>query len=154
MGSGKTTIGRALASAKGFPFMDLDEAVVARTGRTVGELFAESGEEGFRAEESACLKEILGRFKDRDLVLALGGGTVLKAENRSLLKAFCTTVYLKVPKEILAARLEKSGVDRPLLNLSSADALLKERLPLYESVADITVSAGELSPEETAGFLL
>ncbi|HEX6237963.1 MAG TPA: bifunctional shikimate kinase/3-dehydroquinate synthase [Acidimicrobiales bacterium] len=138
-GTGKTTVGRRLAKELARPFADLDEQIELTTGRTVAQLFAERGEDGFRRTETAVLRRLLGAVPP--LVLAAGGGVVTRPENRELLgDPGVTVVWLRAPAAFLAERTDPSH--RPLLAGDAAAALerlLTERTPLYEAVADRAV---------------
>ncbi|NNF52849.1 MAG: bifunctional shikimate kinase/3-dehydroquinate synthase [Acidimicrobiales bacterium] len=136
MGSGKSTVGRALAVRTGVPFLDLDQVIVQRAGLTIPELFAAEGEDGFRVRETAALKDAL--FQDGPTVVATGGGVVTTESNRDALRrGNATVVYLEASPMELSARLGKDP-DRPLLGddpLGSLTELLEERADLYEAVA-------------------
>lgn len=155
-GSGKSTVGAALARALGRPFLDLDRALEDRAGRTLRELFADPGEEAFRALEAEVLREAL-RLLPR-AVLATGGGVVLRPENREALRA-ASVVWLHARPEVLAARVAadpRSLQDRPALGpggpLAEARRLLGEREPLYREVAQLVVDA-EGSVEEVVAAI-
>ena len=116
MGAGKTSVGQALARKLGWSFRDLDRIIEAREQKTVAEIFAELGEAGFRAAESAALTELLQEGgSPKDLVVALGGGTFAQAANRdALLKANAMTVLLEAPLEELQRRCANDSTVRPL----------------------------------------
>lgn len=114
-GAGKTTLGRQLAAHFNRPFLDLDAAIEAHTGRSVREIFAEDGEARFRALEAAVLREALAHTGP-PLVLATGGGTPCFHDNMTLLNHAGPTLWLDVPVAVLAARLPPAEVvKRPLL---------------------------------------
>jgi shikimate kinase len=140
MGSGKTTVGRALARALGREFVDLDRAVVKLAGRRIPDIFAESGEDHFRDLEHQTLLDAL-RGRPRNVV-ACGGGVVVRPENRALLREV-STVFLREDTRVLYDRTRGAG--RPLRAASREDFERRyaERLPLYREVADIEVEVGE-----------
>ena len=145
-GAGKTTIGRILAQKCGKKFVDIDEELVARTGKPVSAIFAASGEECFRDLESAAVREAAALS---GAVIATGGGTVLRAENVRRLKQNGRLVFLDRP---LAALVPSP--DRPLGDTAEKVARLSaERAPLYAAAADLTVPVAG-PPEETAEAVL
>jgi 3-dehydroquinate synthase len=145
MGSGKTTVGRVLARQLGKKFVDSDEEIQRRTGVTIPHIFDVEGEEGFRQRESAVLEDLSER---NDLVLATGGGAILSAHNRAVLKASGTVVYLKSSVHDLWQRT-RHDTNRPLLQTADPRAKLQElfeqRDPLYAEIADIVMHTGKQS---------
>ena len=130
-GTGKTTLGRQLAAHFNRPFLDLDQAIEARTGRGVREIFAEEGEAGFRTLEAATLRLTLAAgVASPPLVLATGGGTPCFHDNMTLLNQAGITLWLDVPVAELAARLAPEEVTkRPLMAAAGgAEAWLRETL--------------------------
>ena len=128
-GAGKTTLGRQLAAHFNRPFLDLDHAIEARTGRGVREIFAEEGEAGFRAIEATTLRAVLAAGGP-PLVLATGGGTPCFHDSMALLNQAGITLWLDVPVAVLAARLAPEEVaKRPLIAAAGgAEAWLRETL--------------------------
>lgn len=122
MGSGKTTVGRQLALALGISFYDLDWYIEMRYRRTVAQIFAEKGEEGFREIERNMLHEA-AEFED--VVLSCGGGTPCFFDNMEYMNAQAETVYLKATPEVLAAHLRMGKVERPLVKGKTGDELLQ-----------------------------
>jgi shikimate kinase len=148
MGAGKTTVGRLLAERWGVPFRDTDDDVERADGRTVADIFVESGEDHFRALERAAVARALS---DHPGVLALGGGAVMSEETRAALGGQ-QVVFLSVGLSDAAARVGL-GAARPLLlgNVrGTMKALLDERTPVYESVAVATVDTDGRTPDEVA----
>ncbi len=144
MGAGKTTIGRQLARRQHKRFVDSDHEIVARTGVEIPVIFEIEGEAGFRRREAAVIDDL---SRETNLVLSTGGGAVLNAETRRLLRSRGTVVYLRVAPRIL---LERTGHDknRPLLQVADPMARLEElfaeRDPFYREVADIVVEGGRV----------
>ncbi|HEY3143203.1 MAG TPA: shikimate kinase [Acidimicrobiales bacterium] len=134
-GAGKTSVGRRLAKEMGRPFADADEQLELSAGATIPQLFRERGEEGFRQLETEVLAELLGR--DCPLVVAAGGGAVIRDENRMLLSRHAMVVWLRGAPAFLAERTDPTH--RPLLvdNPEAAYARLEtERSALYAELAD------------------
>ena len=138
MGSGKTTVGRLLARDTGRDFVDLDEEISRRDGRTIPEIFAAGGEDLFRDLEHAALLDALAR--EEGCVVSCGGGAVLRPENRDALRD-ARTVFLREDIDVLYARTR--GPNRPLRGDSSEGFARRyaERLPLYREVAEVEVLA-------------
>ena len=135
MASGKTTFGRAAAERLGWDFVDLDEMITARYG-TPAEIFACGGEARFRAIESEMLDEVLGA--EDNMVLALGGGTILRKKNLRKIKAKARLIWLDTSFDIILQEIDNA--QRPLVKGRSAEdirALYDERRPLYAAAADI-----------------
>lgn len=146
MGAGKSTVGRLLARAWGVDFRDTDDDVEASTGRTVSDIFVESGEQAFRDLERAAVAAAL---TGHDGVLALGGGAVMDEQTRALLAGH-RVVFLRVGLSEAASRVGL-GVSRPLLlgNVRGRiKQLIDERTPVYESVASHTVDTDGRGPDE------
>ncbi|MGA2835948.1 MAG: shikimate kinase [Acidimicrobiales bacterium] len=154
MGAGKTTIGRELAGRLGWRFLDSDAMVEASTGSTVAELFAQGGEAAFRAEESRVLAEALSGGSPA--VVSAAGGTVLAADNRTLLAGAGTVVWLRADPATLATRVG-TGAGRPLLGgdpAASLTALDSVRRPLYGEVADVIIDVDDLEPSRVVDRIL
>ncbi len=155
MGAGKSTVGAMTAGRLGWRFVDVDDEVAARSGSSVGQLFASRGEQAFRSLESACLAEALDG--DGDTVVAVGGGAVLDAGNRRLLRDKATVAWLRAAPPTLATRVDDDGT-RPLLHgVGGPEAVLTrleaERRPLYEEVAHLAVDVDDLSPAQVVDRL-
>lgn len=150
MGAGKTTVGRVVAQRLGRPFHDSDEAVEARTGRTVAELFAEGGEQAFRAVEAEVLRDLLAA--EEPAVIAAAGGTVLDAGNRAALRDAGTVVWLRAEPVLLAERV-RTGDHRPLVAEDPDGVvarLAEERSSLYQQTAHVVVDVDRLEAGEVA----
>jgi len=148
MGAGKTTVAGLLATAYGVTARDTDHDVESTSGRTVSDIFVESGETHFRDLERAAVAEALATH---DGVLALGGGAILDPATRELLAGH-RVVFLRVGLSEAVKRVGL-GVGRPLLlgNVRARiKALLDERTPLYESVAAHVVDTDQTTPEDVA----
>ena len=139
MGSGKSTIGKALAKFLRQEFIDSDKEIEARSGASIPLIFEVEGEAGFRAREKAVIAELTQR---RDIVLATGGGAVLDPANRRCLRAYGMVIYLQTSVEEQLARIGEDS-NRPLLQTADPrgklEALLAVRDPLYREVADLII---------------
>jgi shikimate kinase len=142
MAAGKSSIGRRLARHYGLAFVDLDAEIVQRTGASVTLIFEHEGEAGFRRREAETLAEVSARI---GLVLATGGGSVLAADNRRLLRERGFVVWLRASVDQQLARTANDR-SRPLLatpdRRGRLEALAREREPLYAEVADLAVDGG------------
>ena len=150
MGSGKTTIGRALAGSLGWPLLDIDELIVAREGRPIPEVFRLRGEPYFRQVEG----EILFTFGERrPAVVALGGGTFCRPENQAYIRRHGVSVWLQCSLEEILRRLPDDG-SRPLFRDPAQVAeLLAARTPYYE-VADGRVNVTGRRVDAIVGDIL
>ena len=135
MGAGKTTVGKALSKELGIPFYDLDWYIESRMRKTVSQIFAEKGEEGFRKIEYNLLHEV-AEFED--VIISCGGGTPCFFDNMDYLNQQGDVVYLKATPETLYKHLLMAKVERPLLKDKTPEELiayitehLKEREPFY-----------------------
>ena len=122
MGAGKTTLGKSLSTVMNLPFIDLDNFIESRQHKTVKEIFAEVGEEGFRQIERRALDEVA---QYEDVIISLGGGTPCFFDNMEVINAAGTSVYLKPSEEVLLKRLIKGKHKRPLLADKSDDQILE-----------------------------
>jgi shikimate kinase len=148
MGVGKSTVGLALARRLGWVYLDSDEQVMLRTGRTVPELFAERGEAAFRSEEKRALDDAVA--SDRPAVVSVAGGAVLDPDNRSAIRTGGSVVWLRAEVATLAARVG-AGEGRPLLGDDPAAALARlyeDRRPLYAELADLVVDVDDVTPDQ------
>lgn len=132
MGSGKSKVARELARRLNVLFVDLDEKITQREGRSPAQLIVEDGEPAFRAIESETLRDLL-QTKTAG-VIALGGGAWIEEQNRRLIDEHaCTSVWLDAPFEVCWARIETSSEERPLgKTRSQAQELYGKRRPIYQ----------------------
>ena len=121
MGAGKTTVGKALARELGLPFYDLDWYIEERFRRTIPQIFAEKGEEGFRRIEQHVLHEV-AEFED--LIISSGGGTPCFFDNMEYMNRQAMTVYLKATPETLFQHLKMGKTERPLLKGKTDEELI------------------------------
>lgn len=135
MGAGKTTVGKALSKAMGLQFYDLDWYIESRMRKTVAQIFAERGEEGFRLIERNMLHEV-AEFED--VILSCGGGTPCFFDNMDYMKGQGETIYLKADPEVLYKHLLMGKTERPLLKNKTPEQLidfikeqLEKREPFY-----------------------
>jgi shikimate kinase len=151
-GSGKTSIGQRLASKLWMDFVDTDVLLVERAGRTIREIFAAEGEEGFRRRESQVIAEVAARA---NVVIAAGGGAILKPENVAALKRNAKVIWLKARPEVLFQRIQGDAAttaNRP--NLTAAGGLdevtkvLEARTPLYQAAADVSFEVTYLTIDD------
>ena len=153
MGSGKSTVGRLVADALGCPFLDLDEVIVKKAGRSIPEIFRAEGEPGFRRLEKQALEKTVSKYAENTAVLALGGGTVTVPGAVQLLQEKTLCIYLQADFETLMTRLEGQTEDRPLAGKDMAGRLAA-REPLYQAAAHVTVDTVGLTPEEIADEII
>lgn len=155
MGSGKSTVGRALARRLGRPFVDSDREVEARTGSTVAEIWSDRGEASFRVEERAVLDALLAG--ERATVVAAAGGVVIDAVNRDRLRDGGTVVWLRADPASLARRVHPGRDHRPILADDPAGTLERlsaERQAWYAEVADHIVDTDDLSQKQVVERLV
>ncbi len=151
MGAGKSTVGRILADRWAVGFRDSDDDVEAAEGRTISDIFVESGEAHFRALERTAVAQALGEHEG---VLAVGGGAVMDEVTRAALAGH-RVVFLRVGLSDAASRVGL-GSSRPLLlgNVrGTMKSLLEQRTPVYESVAFSTVDTDGRTPDEVAALV-
>ncbi|MDN6276846.1 shikimate kinase AroK [Psychrobacter sp.] len=154
MGAGKTTIGKLLAKQLGRSFVDSDWYIESQTGADIPWIFAKEGEAGFRERETRAIDELTQKTQ---VVLATGGGAVMSAENRALLKQRGIVVYLNAPVDVQMARTAKDK-SRPLLQQPNPRKVLQDlysvRDPLYRQVAHIIMPTGHTYPRHMVSQLL
>jgi shikimate kinase len=157
-GSGKTTVAAALAEQLGWPWVDADAELERRAGKSIRQIFAEDGEAAFRDLESAVVADLA---RGERQIIALGGGAILREQNRQAIQSRGQVVWLKASAETLLARIEADQTTaerRPSLTgrggLAEIRELLAARTPLYAACADLAIDAGHLTPDEIARQIL
>lgn len=154
MGTGKTTLGKIAAKKAGFQFLDLDREIEKLAGKPIPRIFAEDGEDAFRAMET----RVLTGLRDRDRhVISTGGGIVMRPENHSLLRDLGCVVWLHTKKRIIFERVSRNA-NRPLLQtadpLATICELVELRKPFYKAVADVKVKTTYLEMNEAVTGIL
>lgn len=134
MGAGKSSVGRRLGARLGIPFVDADTEIEAAAGMTISEIFAQHGESYFRAGEARVIARLLAHGPQ---VVATGGGSVMDANTRALIRAKGISIWLKADLDVLLKRTRRRN-DRPLVD--KIKDLLPVREPLYAE-ADITIQS-------------
>jgi len=151
MGTGKTAVGQLLARKLNRKFTELDWLIEQQAGKTIPEIFQQEGEITFREFEIEVTKEIA---RERNTVIACGGGLVLNKINTDRLKESSVIVYLTASPGVILKRVSKEAGQRPLLEVDNPvqtiKELLKFRKPFYERAADITVNTTGLDIESVA----
>nr|WP_269835522.1 shikimate kinase AroK [Pseudomonas psychrophila] len=146
MGAGKSTIGRLLAKELHLPFKDSDKEIEVRSGANIPWIFDKEGEPGFRDRETAMIVELC---HENGIVLATGGGAVMRPENRLALRNGGRVVYLHASIEQQVARTSRDR-NRPLLRNANPEKILRDLLairdPLYREIADLVVETDERPP--------
>jgi shikimate kinase len=156
-GAGKSTVGPLLAARLGWPFLDNDALLEASAGCTIRDIFAREGEAGFRERETAALREVLVR---EPLVLATGGGIVLREDNRTLLREAGLVVWLTAGVEVIEERLRNDTTTRerrPVLTVggrAEIEELLRVREPLYRVCADLHFDTSDHTPDEVTAAIV
>jgi shikimate kinase len=150
MGTGKSSVGRRLAQATGWPRFDTDQMIATALGMSITNIFARLGEEEFREQETRALEKL---DRNQLSIIVTGGGVVLRPRNVARLhelgRVFCLTANLSILEKRLARRSH-----RPLLETedraATIEALLRERQPLYEQAADIIIDTSSLTHDQVA----
>ncbi|HET6875579.1 MAG TPA: shikimate kinase [Acidimicrobiales bacterium] len=154
MGAGKTTVGRLLAERVGWPYLDSDDEVERRTGRTVPQIWKEDGEAAFRKEESAVLAQACASTDPN--VVSVAGGAVLDLDNRALIRRSGLVIWLRADVSTLVRRVG-SGEGRPLLTGGPAAALTRlsvERAPVYAELADHVFEVDHSTPPQVVDGII
>src|SRR5689334_1902093 len=143
MGAGKTTVGRSLAAELGLAFVDLDDVIRERTGRTTAQLIDAIGEAAFRPIETDALASLACVT---EAVVALGSGAYVQESNRKMLASWnAWTVFLDAPVEVLLSRCRSQGIDRPLArDWNLFRQLYQARHPIYRSASTHIDASGEV----------
>jgi shikimate kinase len=157
-GTGKSTVAAELASGLGFDWVDADDEVERRAGKSIAAIFAVDGEAAFRDLEAQVVAELCGRKRT---VVALGGGAVLREENRTAIRAAGPVVWLTASVDAIAARLaadESTSNRRPNLTNSGGraeiEAVLAERTPIYRACATLVVDTERKTPSDVADEIM
>jgi len=154
MAVGKTTIGKLLAAELSLEFIDSDLEIERRAGADIPWIFDVEGEERFRQRETRVLEDLTQR---KGILLATGGGSVLKNENRRILGSRGIVVYLETNVETQVRRTEKDK-KRPLLQTGDHRKVLinlnEQRAPLYRQIADVSVFVGDSGSKKTVNTIL
>ncbi len=153
MGAGKTTVGRRIAARLGRQFMDSDEEIERAAQMTIPEIFEQRGEAEFRAGEMRVIGRLL---KEKDIVLATGGGAFVNADTRALVKAEAVSVWLKADIDVLFERVSRRS-NRPLLKTAdprgTLEKLIADRYPIYAE-ADVTVKSRDVPQDNVAADVI
>ncbi len=148
MGSGKSSVGRMTAKALGFDFIDTDQVIVERAGKQIPEIFAEEGEAAFRALETEVIQSLCESHR---CVISTGGGAVLSARNREMLRSTGFVVCLTASEDVLFERVSRNS-KRPLLQTddprATLAALIAERNVLYSETAHWTLDTSDMPQSE------
>ncbi|GHC46597.1 shikimate kinase [Roseibacillus persicicus] len=156
MGTGKSTIGRQLSKALGYPLIDTDARIIAQQKRPIADIFAKEGEEFFRDLETQVLHS-LTEDKCHKRIIATGGGIILREENRKLLRELGFVVWLVAQPETILERTSRNK-ERPLLDIEDPAerirTMLEARNPLYDETSHLILETTSLSFSEiTTGII-
>lgn len=155
MGSGKSTVAKALHIKTGMEVIDTDAAIVKEQGRSINEIFQTDGEPAFRELETEFLRGLSERSSE--YILSTGGGMPVREENRAILKTLGTVFFLKAETDTILERV-KEDTQRPLLQgvdqRAKISAMLKERTPKYELASDHVIETDGKTIEEVVSEIL
>ncbi len=153
MGAGKTTVGRRIANRLGRQFIDSDEEIERAAQMSIPEIFEQRGEDEFRAGEMRVIARLL---KEKDIVLATGGGAFVNPDTRALVKTGAVSVWLKADLDVLFERVSRRS-NRPLLKTAdpkgTLEKLIEDRYPIYAE-ADLTVVSRDVPQDNVAGDVI
>lgn len=160
MGSGKTTVGKALSKQTGMPLLDTDAVIEEQIGKSIADIFRDEGEAHFRALETALLRYLLntpGASGDTPPVISTGGGVVIRPENREIIRKLGFSVWLSADVPVLLNRTARNN-NRPLLNNCNREEiltrLLVQRSPMYAEAAHLTIDSGSLDVQTIVRLIL
>ena len=156
MGVGKTTIGKIIAKKLKLNFVDMDNYIEKREGKSISKIFEEYGEQHFRELESESLKDLI---KSDNIVISTGGGIVTTKENSEILKKEKIVIFLDGNTQTILNHLSKEIDKRPLLSNSknveyTISNLLNQRYEKYNSICDIKIDINEKNIEEVVSQIL
>jgi shikimate kinase len=158
-GCGKSTLGKRLADKLWEKFIDIDDVIVRKEGKTIKDIFEQLGEDYYRDVETSCLIETL---QNKDFILALGGGTLIRPENRQMVREWAgKIIYLRCDPQVLLERIQSdpmSRLTRPSLTslgggIEEIRIKLSEREPIYNEVKDAELDVTNLTPDEAVSYL-
>ncbi|TBR44705.1 shikimate kinase AroK [Marinomonas agarivorans] len=156
MGAGKTTIGRLLAQSLGRDFLDSDRVIEENAGADIPWIFEKEGEQGFRRRETSTLQQLTQEYGAK-VVLATGGGAIMRKDNRTILQQGGLVIYLYATISQQVQRTSRTN-HRPLLKTGNRQQILtdlfKERDPLYRETADVIVKTDSRNPKLVANKVL
>ena len=151
MGAGKTVVGRALASRLGWRFLDLDDAIVEREGRSIAQIFRDDGETAFRQIETEVLAEVVRQLRAGPAVVAVGGGAFVQQRNATLLRrARVHVIFLDAPVEELMMRCRAAAPVRPLFQDENQFRQLYEQRRKRYMEADACINTASRTVDEVA----
>jgi len=154
MGSGKTTVGKQLASRTGLHLIDADQEIERQQGEKISEIFAKRGEDFFRGLETKLLRQYADTVSELPgMILSAGGGMPMKEENRILMRRIGKIIYLRAEADTLERRL-KGDSSRPLLQEGDLrgriETLMSQRHAVYQTAADLCIDTDQLTPGQIA----